>query len=594
MKNKLLLIIALFCAITACNKNKTPDPILSAEISLSVTLSSSGVNYQSQINNIDAAAIKQVGFIWSRQPEPKFGAPGVLSYVNQTISLQYNYNVTAGLIKDSVYYVRSFYIDNNNNYYYSGAKSFTSGGTPQLSLRLDKTYTWGDEAEITLDPLTVTNVNDIDIFINQNAKIHPTRIAAGKVYFKIANDLQDQYNVLAAAVYGQQSNKNSLSLYTPQITPGGSTSLSSGETMVIGGNYFHPEQIRNQVSIGSAKLDVVSSSTTQLTVKANQVSISQTGKLTIQTGTTIKTISEADYKLYKFLKPKKDFPGVARMEGVALNINNIIYFGLGRNKDTGRGLNDWWKYDAVSDSWTRLADYPADVVLVAAFTIGNKAYVGMGYFDDYPSGAFYAYDPAKNTWDAIAPFQGKFTRQPVAFGSSKYGYIVGGEQSNPGQLVRVNDAWRYDPITNSWTQIGSFPGTARSEACGFQINNTGYVLGGSIQSINTYDHDVWAFDFNTEKWKQVASIPQDLGTIGGFTFTLQGKGYLGGGNISDSQGPSSLIYEYDPTQNTWTKKEFIMDEIKFGAAAASLTNTAYIICGAMYSGGSKSFFQFTP
>ena len=596
MKNKLPLIIVLFLAIAACNKDKSQDHLLTAEISFSVMLNSSGVNYQTSIKNIDSGTIKQVGFVWSRQPEPKFGAPGVLSYVNQPVSLQYNYTVTAGLIKDSVYYARSFYVDKNNNYSYSDQKSFTSTGTVRLSLRIDKTYTWGDEAELTLDPLTVTDVNAIDIFINQSAKIHPSRIAAGKVYFKIANDLQDQYNVLSAAVYGQQSNKNTLSLQAPQITAGGRTSLLSGETMVINGNYFHPERIRNSVSIGSTKLEVASSSTTQLTVKANQVTISEIGKLTVQTGTTIKTISDVDYKLYRFLKPKKDFPGAARIEGIAMEINNILYFGLGRSKDTGGGLNDWWKYDPASDSWTKLANYPANAVLITAFTIGNKAYVGMGYFNDYPSNAFYAYDPLKNTWEAITPFQGKFTRQSVAFGSSNYGYVVGGEQSNPNEIVRVNDMWRYDPVANRWTQVSNFPGTPRAMASGFQINHTGYVIGGSIPSINTYDHDVWAFDFNTEKWKQVASIPQDLGPIGGFTFTLQGKGYLGGGNISDL-GASSLIYEYNPITNTWTKKELIMDEIRFGAAAASIGNTAYIVCGGItdnYYKSSKSFFQFNP
>jgi len=597
--NKFYFLFLIFiAAVYSCKKSQKEHPG-SPSITLSINQQGQNAVFNGQLNNLSLSEVKQTGFLWSKNADPVFGGTNVFLYNNTSASLQFNFTALSGFAKDSIYYVKAFYVDNSNVYHYSQQASFNSNGTKQPVLAyLFKTYTWGDEAELKLDTLNINDLTSINIIINQTVSLHPTRISGSKIYFVVPNTITNGSSVLAVTIQGQQSNTIDLKLTQPQITAGGPTSLISGNTLTIQGQFFNPTLSQNIVTIGTTKLNVVSATPNQLVVNADNVPMSDAGALTIQTGTNLAT-SSANYSVYRFLQPKKPFPGEAREGSVAVVLNGNIYTGLGKGKATNGQLTDWWKYDPVGDVWTKVADYPQAAPAVGVFSINNKAYVGISVFNGYNySDVFYSYNPATNTWSNVAPFPGAIAFGCASFNSPQYGYIIGGTQRMPNGFVKVNDVWRFDPAKNNWKQIGSFPGTPRELAMGFTLNNKGYIVGGDIQAPYSVITEAWSFNFANETWKQVASMPFIAGSIGQFAFSINNKGYVGGGNNNDTDGISSDVYEYDPIANSWTKKETIFDPIKYAAAAVSIGNKGYIICGWStnypYSEGSQSFFQFIP
>ena len=69
-----------------------------------------------------------------------------------------------------------------------------------------------------------------------------------------------------------------------------------------------------------------------------------------------------------------------------------------------------------------------------------------------------------------------------------YGVVVGGYASfyDPG-----NEVWRYDPLTNSWTQLGDFPGSGRRWAVAANIDNRVFY---GLGTNGTNFEDWWEFD----------------------------------------------------------------------------------------------------
>jgi hypothetical protein len=52
-----------------------------------------------------------------------------------------------------------------------------------------------------------------------------------------------------------------------------------------------------------------------------------------------------------------------------------------------------------------------------------------------------------------------------------------------------NDLWRYDPLSNIWTQEANLPSATRGQACGFAICGKGYI--GIGDTINFFLNDLW-------------------------------------------------------------------------------------------------------
>ena len=127
---------------------------------------------------------------------------------------------------------------------------------------------------------------------------------------------------------------------------------------------------------------------------------------------------------------KTSFPGLpsssgGRDGGVALSINNKVYFGMG--KDDSFFQNDWWAFDPIANTWVQKANFPvAGRIGAFGFTINNMGCVGMGSTGSYNSDTWW-YNPAADTWNYTTSFGGAARRSAAYFVIGNVAYMGTGK-----------------------------------------------------------------------------------------------------------------------------------------------------------------------
>ncbi len=250
-------------------------------------------------------------------------------------------------------------------------------------------------------------------------------------------------------------------------------------------------------------------------------------------------------------KEKENFIGAARYQGVAFSIGNNGYFGTGYVANNT--VSDFWKYDPVTDSWEQMANCgTAGRQYAFGFALNNKGYIGGGHGDAGASlNDFYEYSPLNNEWvqkaNMVQPCHGS-----VAFVIGNKAYMGTGRD----ELGYRTEFWEFDPtdVSNGldannnplgkWISKADFPGTGRYFAVAFSINNKGYLGTGSVGSTE-YKKDLWEYDPTQNSWTEKDSMAVGRGYSVGFS--INGKGYVGTG-IGSGIGSNILEDFYVYTQ----------------------------------------------
>ena len=254
-----------------------------------------------------------------------------------------------------------------------------------------------------------------------------------------------------------------------------------------------------------------------------------------------------------------------RVCATAVAVGDKIYVGLGHNGSSADFRNsvseDWYEYDPAANKWTAKANFPGPARANAVgFAINNKIYVGLGSFysatknDTFND--FYEYDPATDKWTKKADFIAAGRDQPVWFAIGNKGYVGTGntDPSNPSTVT--NDFYEYDPATNKWTAKTAMTG-ARCRAFGFAVGGKGYIGGGednnTAKLINFFEYDL-----ATDVWVGKANFPEGNARARGFDFGAFGM--VAGGRVGAGNATSGNLYQYNPKDNTWTKKSDLATE----------------------------------
>lgn len=93
---------------------------------------------------------------------------------------------------------------------------------------------------------------------------------------------------------------------------------------------------------------------------------------------------------------------------------------------------------------------------------------------------------------------------PVGFSINGKGYYGTGSIYN--QNDKFKDFWSYDPITDRWTQIADFGGTARSSCFAFALNGNGYVGGGKTD--NGCSDEMFVYYPSSNSWGSYGLVPK--------------------------------------------------------------------------------------
>lgn len=276
-----------------------------------------------------------------------------------------------------------------------------------------------------------------------------------------------------------------------------------------------------------------------------------------------------------------------RKNGICFTIGNKAYVGLGLNFFTMSYQKDFWEYDPSTNIWTRKADFPFIRQGSVAFSIGNKGYVGIGSGmpGNPENNDFWEYDPSSDTWTKKANFGGGFTGKSFCFSTNTKGYVgtAWGKQF-----------WEYDPFADTWTRKADFAGDIRIWAVGFNINNKGYA-GTGLGPFNSLCNDLWEYDPLTDIWTKKADFPGDVRdqAVG---FSIGTKGYIGTGATSRTFfDPRKDFWEYDPSTNIWVRKTDFSGTARASACGFGLNGKGYISSGTDINGiDQNDLWEYTP
>jgi N-acetylneuraminic acid mutarotase len=284
-----------------------------------------------------------------------------------------------------------------------------------------------------------------------------------------------------------------------------------------------------------------------------------------------------------------DFTHGARAGAVAVAIDDKAYIGLGVGSIW---YYDFWQFNPKDNSWTQLADFP-DGYLVAqekvrgrqgavALAIDGKAYVGTGLYDRTVYSDFYSFDPKTNTWDSLAAYPGGPRYIAMGFSIGNKGYLGAGKDQ--GTTYGTYDFYEFDPYIGefgTWTKKADIGDATdgyvrRSTGVGFSLGKKGYIGLG----VKDYDYrmsDLWEYDPANDLWTKKEDFPTSpelgYGRWGAIAFTISDKAYVGCGYYYEPHGD---IWQYDPSTDKWNEKAQNTPEGRGQGIAFSIGNQGYV------------------
>lgn len=281
-----------------------------------------------------------------------------------------------------------------------------------------------------------------------------------------------------------------------------------------------------------------------------------------------------------------NYPDGNTYSAKAFVIDGIAYVGGGNTSK-----RSFYSYNPTTDTWKSLGDIPGDVNRSSpiTFVINGKGYMGCG--GDAGQGStktFYEYDPATDTWTQKADFPAGFRHSGCYLSDGTQGYVIGGVAGTEF----TSEVWAYNPTTDKWTEKASYPDGNIYWPTGFVIDGVIYAGTGSTDNGNFF-----AYNTLKDEWEGKTMFPGDTRT-GAVGFSYSGRGFIGGGGSVTFTANRTDFYEYDPAEDSWTKKE-AMNFPNQGTAwstAFVIENELYFGLGASVSGGispTDKFFKTT-
>lgn len=233
----------------------------------------------------------------------------------------------------------------------------------------------------------------------------------------------------------------------------------------------------------------------------------------------------------------------------------------------------------------------ASSVLSSVYLICHSVINNTVYLVGTPNGSsnyVYAYDPLANTYTQKAPATTGFNDQ-VSFTLGNQMYLV--TMSNQSSAA-------YDPAGNNWVtkdnnsslnsiMLSLYPPSSygmvfNGSLFSFSLNGKGYIGGLTIVDMSTSVQSVSPYVFvydplnNNYSVATVPSISTSYNMLSPAMFELNGKGYLVGSTTDPGTfGGGAGTFEFDPTANSFTTRNNCNCG-NLGYSAFVLNNLAYL------------------
>lgn len=250
--------------------------------------------------------------------------------------------------------------------------------------------------------------------------------------------------------------------------------------------------------------------------------------------------------------------------------------------------------------WVKLAPFPEPAEELLGVAAGGKMHVFCGLAPGWkPMGMVYEYDPATDKWAKKKPMA--LPSHHVAFTelNGKI-YAFGGfvpPTSGPPAWVPINNAWEYDPAADSWKALAPMP-TKRGSPVAVTVGNRILVIGGATTPPNTdvaavhpaQPHIVLGtveeYDPATNTWRERRPMPTPrnhttAGVVNGKVYVIGGRvgaAFIGVGSNVD------VVEEYDPATDRWGPVKARMPTARSAMASGVHNGRIYVEGGEMQTG----------
>ncbi len=185
-----------------------------------------------------------------------------------------------------------------------------------------------------------------------------------------------------------------------------------------------------------------------------------------------------------------------------------------------------FRYDGAGNEWMSVAPLPSPRGALAVVSAAGRLHA-LGGSGPASLTTHSVYDPVADMWMALAPFPGAGRNHLAAVELDGFIYVVGGRRDGGGQAN--SDALdRYDPASNTWTALAPLP-TARSGIGAAVLHGRIVVLGGEVNpaAANGVFPHVEMYDPATDTWLRLADMPVPRHGI--WAVTLGPRIYVPGG-----------------------------------------------------------------
>ncbi|MEY4594993.1 MAG: hypothetical protein RIQ47_1403 [Bacteroidota bacterium] len=293
-------------------------------------------------------------------------------------------------------------------------------------------------------------------------------------------------------------------------------------------------------------------------------------------------------------------PGVSRQEAVSFTANGFAFVGIGIDS-AGNYLNDFYKYNPITDSWSSCASFPGVGRRGAVgFSVNDTGYVATGSDGNDELKDCWQYIPSTDSWNQVQDIgtnlavscPGRSHASAVAVGN--LAYLFCGYDGSPGYLKQT---LRFDPSNDTSWAIGRNLGNVSDLTLYGRRWGSAFAIGGSVYYGTGFSFsqdikkDVWRYDPAIATWTQIADFGGNIRS-NAFAFSLYGRGYIGGGTNGNY---SSDLWSYSPVTNSWTEMVSFLGPPRVNTVAFTINNRAYVGTGVHTSGTTFSdLWEYTP
>ena len=193
------------------------------------------------------------------------------------------------------------------------------------------------------------------------------------------------------------------------------------------------------------------------------------------------------------------------------------------------------RYNSTTNTWSNVAPLPVPLGQGTTGAANGKIYVAGGFIGGTSvTNALRIYDIATNTWTSGAnmPTSPGVEAAAGAVVNGKF-YVMGGDDFNNG----LNTNFIYDIATNTWSTGATLPDT-RTNTYGTAANGLIYVYGGVVLPAFTTTDTLLRYDPVANSWTNLGSAgTAGLGNYGGISPFGTGQLLIADG--ADSTGAST-------------------------------------------------------